>query len=35
MKNMQRVTEKYGGELQVQAENGAFYVTAVIPCPRL
>ena len=33
MRNMQRVTEKYGGEFSVRAENGAFYVTALIPVP--
>ena len=32
-KNMRRVTEKYGGELNVSAAQGVFYVTAVIPRP--
>ena len=34
VKNMNRVTEKYGGEFSVRAEGGAFYVTALIPLPR-
>lgn len=33
VKNMNRVTEKYGGEFSVRAEGGAFYVTALIPLP--
>ncbi len=33
IKNMWRIVEKYGGEFSVRAENGAFYVTVLIPLP--
>lgn len=31
IKNMRRIAEKYGGELSVRAEGGAFYVSALLP----
>ena len=33
IKNMRRIAEKYGGELSVRAEGGAFYVSALLPVP--
>ena len=31
VKNMQKIVEKYGGSFSVKAEDGAFFVTALVP----
>lgn len=31
VKNMQKIVEKYGGSFSVKAEDGAFFITALVP----